>query len=143
MNTTRLYAFACSMTLAGAIALGLAGCDTVKAPPGARADTVPQGNYPQVVVEMGLQPFVGVNQPIVTRTNDILKVSTPVRLLSDPGQFSRIQYRYIFLDSRGAPLRTQTDWRYTVLEPRTQRFLDGNALDDHAADFRLEIRSAR
>lgn len=121
----------------------LTGCDTVKAPPGARADTVPQGNYPQITVELGLQPFVGVNQPVVTRTNDVLKVSTPVRLLSDPGQFSRIQYRYIFLDGNGQPLRTQTEWRFARLEPRIQQFLDGNALDNTAADFRLEIRSAR
>jgi uncharacterized protein YcfL len=129
--------------LAGSVSLGLVGCDTVKAPPAGRADTVPQQNYPQVVVESALQPYVGINKPVVTDTDGILKVSTPVRLLSNPGQFSRVQYRYTFLDGNGAPLRTQTEWRFAQLEPRIQQFFTGNALDNNAADFRLEIRSAR
>lgn len=123
---------------------GLTGCvDTMKAPPAARQDTVAQNQYPQVTLEQALQPWIGINKPIVTRENDVLKVSTPVRLLSDQGDFARVQYRYLFLDANGSPLRTQTEWKYASLEPRMQTFLEGNALDNHAADFRLEIRSAR
>ncbi len=137
MSITRLTA----CTLIGLAAFTLAGCDTTKAPAGAGGDPVAQENYPKVVLDEPLRGWVTINSPVVTR-GDVLKVSTPVRLMSDIGQASRVQYRYIWLNESGAPLRSQPEWRYTVLEPRIQQFLTGNSLD-RAADWRLEIRSAR
>lgn len=142
MNTRPSPLAAISLLATAVAALFAGACaDTVKAPPGARADTIAQEQYPQVTVESGLQPWIGVNKPSVARENDILKVNTQVRMLADEGR--KIQYRYIFLDAKGEPLRTQTGWLYVALEPRIRKELTGNALDSHATDFRLEIRLER
>ena len=121
----------------------LTACDTVKAPPAGRTDTIEQKQYPQITVQDGLQPWIGINTPVVDRSGDVMKVNVPIRLLSDAGQYSHVQYRFIFLDKSGVPLRTQTDWRYTTLEPRIQQIVSANALDTTAADWRMEIRPAR
>lgn len=128
-------------------AMALAGCDTVRAPYAARNDTVAQANYPKVVVEGALSPYLAINQPVVNSDSGVMKVSVPARLLSNPGEFSRVQYKFTFFngptEAGGTPLRTQTEWRYMQLEPRNQVYLEGNALDSTAKDWRLEIRSAR
>jgi len=54
-----------------------------------------------------------------------------------------VQYRFIFLDAAGLPLRSQTDWRFMRLEPQNQVFLQGNAIDTSAVDWRCEIQSGR
>lgn len=138
-----------ALAAAGVLAttLALAGCDTVRAPYAARNDTVAQANYPKVVVEAGLSPYLAINQPVQSTENGIMKVSVPARLLSNPGEFSRVQYKFTFFngptDAGGTPLRTQTEWRYMVMEPRNQIYFEGNALDNTAKDWRLEVRSAR
>jgi uncharacterized protein YcfL len=66
-----------------------------------------------------------------------------VRLYSSTGQWSKVQYRYLFLDKNGVPLRAQPDWQQVTLEPRQAVFMSGNAMDDNAADWRLEIRPNR
>ncbi len=124
--------------------LGLSGCkqDTVKAPYGGKQDPLPRVNYPQITVEGPLQPFLVFDTPTVSKESGVLKVVTPVRLQSD-GQESNVQYRYIFLDAGGMPLRGPADWRYFRFPSRQQVFLEGNALDSSASDWRLEVRPAR
>ena len=119
------------------------GCDTAFRPATPNPDKVAQTDYPNVTLSPDLQGWVVVNPSTVTR-DGVMKVSTPVRLVSsESGQFSRVQYRYIFLDKDGAPLRAQPDWKYIKLEPRQQVFLTSNALDAAAKDWRLEIRTNR
>lgn len=130
------------MITAAAFILPLAACDTVKAPGSAGADPLPRDNYPKVEVEGPLVGWIVVSKPTVT-TDGVMKVSTPIRLKSDSGEYANIQYMYTFFDSAGVPLRTQTEWKFLKLEPRTQTFLQGNALDSNAADWRLNIRSGR
>lgn len=99
--------------------------------------------YPNVVMEPALSPWLVMSRPVAEKDErGILKVSVPVRLKSDQGQFTRVQYRYTFFEKAGVPLRAQTDWRYQRVEPRNQVFLTGNSLDA-AMDWRLEIRLAR
>ncbi len=145
MKTTLGRMTACGVL--GMVAMVISGCDTVRAPYAARNDTVAQANYPKVVVEAGLSPYLAINQPVVNSDSGVMKVSVPARLLSNPGEFSRIQYKFTFFngptEAGGTPLRTQTEWRYMVMEPRNQVYLEGNALDSTAKDWRLEIRSAR
>jgi len=67
-------------------------------------------------------------------------VSVPVRSLAD--NQAAIQYEFTWFDQDGRELR-RGGWRFTVLEPRLQKQLQGNALDSRSAGWRLEIRSAR
>lgn len=129
---------------AGLTAVGfIAGCnDPVKAPYGGKQDPLPAGQYPKITVEGPLQPFLAFENPKVSRDSGVLKVVTPVRLQSD-GQESNVQFRYIFLDAGGMPMRAQPDWRYVRLPSRQQVFLEGNALDAGASDWRLEVRPSR
>lgn len=121
------------------------GCqqDTVKAPYGGKQDPLPAQSYPQIAVDGPLQPFLAFDAPKVSRDGGVLKVVTPVRLQSDKGYESDLQYRYTFLDAGGLPLRSQADWRYVRLPSRRQVFLEGNAMDTTASDWRLEVRTAR
>jgi len=124
-------------------AASLPGCDTSFRPATPNPDKVAQTDYPNVTLSPDLQGWLVANPSTVTREG-VLKVSTPVRLISaQSGQFSRVQYRYIFLDKNGVPLRAQPDWKYIKLEPRQQVFLTSNALDAAAQDWRLEIRTNR
>jgi len=122
--------------------VGLTGCDTTKAPYTPRADTIAQQDYPQVTVTGDLRKWVALNTPVVEK-GDVMKVSVPVRLMSDTGEYARVQYRFQFLDKNGVPMRVQPDWRFQTLEPRNQVFLTANSMDAGAEDWRLEIRSAR
>lgn len=140
----------CAVTLSvGSLLMivGVAGCnDPVKAPFTPGADQLPRNQYPKVTVEPALSRWLVISEPIVAPAPNggPITVNVPLRLTSTtPDQFARIQYRYIFLDASGVPLRTQSDWKYMRLEPRNQVFLQGNAIDTTAADWRLEIQSGR
>ncbi len=103
----------------------------------------PMQGYPRVTVAGELSPYITVDQPVVEQ-GDVLKVSVPVRLLSDPGHSSNIQYRMLFVNSNGAPARGgDMNWRFINLPPRNQVFLTGNAMDSDAADWKCEIRLAK
>jgi len=121
----------------------LAGChrDNVKAPIGAGPDTVRRDQWAQIELEPALAGYVVANQPIV-ENGDVMKVQVPVRLLSDQGEFARVQYQYTFFDEAGRTLRDQMGWQYVRLEPRTPTFLSGNSTD-RAHDWRLVIRMSR
>jgi len=120
---------------------GCHGRSDPKAPIGAMPDQVARSQWPQVEVEPALAGWIAVERPIVEQ-GPVMKVSTPVRLLSDGGEYARVQYRYVFYGANGAPLRDQTGWKYARLEPRRPTFFSGNSTDA-ASDWRLEIQSNR
>jgi hypothetical protein len=123
-------------------ALAMSGCDTVKAPYRPVPDQL-GGSYPQITVSGELAGFIETAAPVVEKS-DVLKVTVPVRLRSDPGYSSNIQYRFLFLNANGAPARGgDMSWRFMNLPPRDQRFLAGNSMDSDATDWRCEIRLAR
>lgn len=139
----RTYAF---VTLTAATLLPLAGCqqqDTVKGPFTPRGDVMNSTNYPKVTIDASLANWVAVSEPTVERGN-VMKVSLPVRLLSDPGQETNIQYRFLFFTANGAPARGgDMSYRFMHLPSRDQVYLTGNSLDGDAADWRCEMRLAR
>lgn len=121
----------------------LTGCnDPVKAPYGGVGDPLPANQYPQITTDGAMSNYLLFSPSTVSRDSGVLKVTTPARLRSD-GLESNIQYRYIFLDAAGQPLRVQPDWRYMRMPARQQVFFEGNALDASATDWRLEVRAAR
>jgi hypothetical protein len=131
------------VTLIGVVAFtALAACDTVKAPATLRTDPL-GGAYPQNVALEGLHKYVVVDQPIVDGPTDTrpLQVSVPLRSIIDG--FIHLQYRFELLDGRGRPLRSSSGFKYITIEPRTQVFLESNALDTNAVDWRLTVRKAR
>lgn len=131
------------ITLLGLSTLALSACnDPVKAPYGGVGDPLPANQYPQITTDGAMSNYLLFSQPVVSRDSGVLKVTTPARLRSD-GLESNIQYRYIFLDASGQPLRAQPDWRYMRMPARQQVFFEGNALDATATDWRLEVRAAR
>lgn len=129
----------------GVVAAGLvmSGCDTVKGPYTPRVDQVQ--TYPKITVSGELAQFIAVTMPIVEKTGDgLLKVTVPVRLLSDAGVDSNVQYRFLFLNDKGTPVSGgDMSWTFVNLPPRNQVMLVGQAIDRDAADWRCEIRLAK
>ncbi|MFN0206794.1 MAG: DUF1425 domain-containing protein [Planctomycetota bacterium] len=134
--------FTSALLLASA-ALFLTSCDTVKAPHGGGPDTIGPGTYPQIVVLDKLWDYLGFDRPVVTPATDStpMRVTAPVRLISDAN--IHIQYQFSFFDAQGRPAGQPGGWRFLTIEARTQRHLEGAALSTQAADWRLEVRSAR
>lgn len=141
MRSGRVLKSMAGMSVAGMVVLLAGGCDTTKAPAAGRGDPVTRDQYPRNNPQGGLANWLYFDAPIVER-EPVMRVSTPVRSTSDDYEL-RVQYRYIWLDADGRPQNSNPDWRYTVLPRRTQTFLDGNALDRGAKDWRLEVRPAR
>ena len=99
--------------------------------------------YPQIVTLDGLGQWVVAEPAIVDHPRaGLLQVTQPIRSITEY-QHLRVQYRFIYLDQTGRPLRSQEEWRYIVIPSRAQVFLDGTSLSTEAEDWRLEIRSAR
>ena len=120
----------------------MASCnDQYKAPGGARSDPLSSNSYPQIASMEGLEEFLGWDAPIVSH-DGVLVITTPVRALTD-GKELNVQYRFFFFTQDGRPLDSNPNWRFKRLPSRTQVFLEGNALDSNAEDWRLEIRPAR
>jgi len=111
-------------------------------PPGSPGPD-PLPGYPQIVAMDGLGPWL-VGEPAIIEhpPGGLLRITQPIRSASAT-EHLRVQYRFIYLDASGRPLRAQEEWRYIVIPALTQVFLDGNALSTEAVDWRLEIRSAR
>ncbi len=121
----------------------IGGCRTSTLPPAAQGDEVALANYPRVVVLDGLQPFIAISEPSVTRGSDQpLRVSVPVRAVTQHEELN-VQYRFLFFDEHGRVLEPEMVWRYERLPSKAQRFFDAGAMDQRAVDWRLEIRPAR
>ena len=141
MNSPRRFPLLATCTLL------LAACasDPMKLPPGGRADLLPIKDYPQIVATRGLDQWLAFSPAYVDPSTDLspLRVTVPVRSLYDKGQL-RIQYRFEFFDERGLPVGPAPGYRFAVLEPRIQNnYLEGNAMETTAVDWRLEVRPAR
>lgn len=118
------------------------GCDTAKAPHAVKPDPVAPVQYPQIATEGVLGKHLFYAKPIVRgEGGSPLKVTVPLRLRDDKP--ANAQYRFTFLDRDGAPVDPPMDWRFMVLPPRLQVFMEGSALDDAAVDWRLEVRPAK
>jgi uncharacterized protein YcfL len=129
-----------SAALLAAAALGTApGCDTTAKPFGGRLD--PAQPYPKVSVSQPLYELVAFTEPTVTpgEGSRPLHVVTPCRSTQDGT--TRIQYQYEWFDEGGRPLDA-SGWKYVIIPPRTQVFLEANALSTQAKDWRLTVRPA-
>lgn len=145
MHTTARHRTRPLFTAAAAMIAGatLTGCASTTTRTPFTGQYAPLQRYPRVEVAGELNQFIAVDPPIVEQ-QDVMKVSVPVRLLSDPGYSSSIQYRVLFFNENGAPARGGAmNWRFVNLPPRNQVFLTGNAMDSDAADWRCEIRLAK
>jgi uncharacterized protein YcfL len=138
-----MWATWCGLAVAGGLVVGTGGCDTVKAPYTPRVDQVQ--TYPRITVSGELAQFVAVSAPIVEKEVDsTMRVTVPVRLLSDAGFDSNVQYRFLFLNAQGTPARGgEMSWTFVNLPPRNQVILAGRSLDADAVDWRCEIRLAK
>ncbi len=127
--------------LGAAVAAG--GCRTSTLPPAAQRDPLPSENYPRVVILDGLQRWVVVDAPVVTKSErDPLRVTVPVRAVTQNEELN-VQYRFAFFDADGRPLEPEPSWRYERLPSKAQRHIEANALDQRAVDWRVDIRPAR
>ncbi len=125
--------------------IGAAGCKSSQdpnMPPGSPGvDALP--GYPQIVTMDGLGQWLVAEPSIIQHEpGKLLRVTQPIRSITDY-QHLRVQYRFIYMDAQGRPMRAPEEWRYIVVPARTQVFMEGNALSTEAVDWRLEIRSAR
>lgn len=120
------------------------GCQQPKIlPPAVGGDPVPMANDPRIVAHDGLDGFIVASDPVVDREpGGLLRVSVPVRVIMDDGVI-RVQYRFLYQDEKGLPLRPEEQWRYLVLPARTLVTMDSSAMSTRAVDWRLQIRSAR
>ena len=119
----------------------LPACDTVRAPGSSTADRLPAAAYPQIVVQRDIEQYIVNGTPKVERAN-IMRVTVPIRLITDHDDMN-VQYRFLFLNKDNVPIGEEPGWRWMALSSRNQVFLQGNATDAGAQDWRLEIRPAR
>lgn len=137
MTTRTLFA-----SLLTAVLL-LTGCnEVVNEPPYAvKPDGVSAAQYPQIATEGNLGNHLSYAKPIVRDDGPTpIKVTVPIRLRDNKAV--NAQYRFTFLGGDGAPVDPPMDWRFMVLPPRLQVFMEGSALSNEAVDWRLEIRPA-
>ena len=131
--------------LIGVLTLAVFGCahDPVKAPWAGRVDLLPLADYPQIVAMQGLHKWLVFSPASVVPAGEDrpMSVSVPFRSTYDQ-QPLNLQYRFIFFDHRGRPLKASPGYRFIHAEPRVQSFLEGNAMQSGAADWRLEVRAA-
>lgn len=129
-----------AVLLIGAL-VWLAGCSSSE-PMAVEEEPVPREQYPQVVVtNTELRPYVAAGEPIVSGTPDgPMKVVVPIRATSDVAL--HVNYQFEFFDEQGFPIKPVQDWRYLMLPPRAQRFMEGASLDRGVAEWRVIIRPA-
>lgn len=142
-NNTFRPCHAIVLLLALIMSSAVTGC--VKAPFTGKADAVPIDNYPRIVASRETYKNLRFSAGIVEAgtLDRPMRVSVPVRSTFERSNLN-VQYRFEFLDGAGRPMRRSgnAEWRYKALPPRNQVFLDGNALDTGASDWRLEVRLA-
>lgn len=120
----------------------LAGCATAPPPTAVKQDTLPPASYPQIATEGKLGNHLYYAKPITRmEPGTPMKVTVPLRLRDDKPV--NAQYRFTFMDTDGAPLSPSMDWRFMVLPPRLQVFMEGTAMSGAARGWRLEVRPAK
>ncbi len=140
MNRTVL-----AWAIVAGVGVGFGACTPTPSPntPPGSPGPDPLPGYPQIVALDGLGPWLVAEPTIIQHPpGGLLRITQPIRSASERTHM-RIQYRFIYLDAQGRPMRAPEEWRYMVIPALTQVFMDGNALSTEAVDWRLEIRSAR
>lgn len=128
-----------------ATTLLIGGCnkDNVQAPQSVRSDPL-AGGYPQNVALRGLHNGIVIGKPIVDRATEDQPMRVTVPLRSVVEGTLRTQYKFTFLDDRGRPVKSgRESWSYQVIAEKAEVFLEANALDTDAVDWRLEVRPAQ
>lgn len=132
-------------TIAGLVGLG--GCNQAppyRPPPGSMEEPLPQNQYPNINLHQPLTPWIMVSDPIMSRDSmGTLRVEVPIRSISRTNEDMNVQYRFQFLDEMGRLLQPEPEWQYMRMEAQIQVFIQANAMDSRAADWRLEIKPAR
>ena len=108
---------------------------------GVRSDPLDYNDYPQITVLEKLHRNVVLTR-VVEEEGSPLRVTVAVRNRGTDDE-RHVQYRFFFLDSRGVPEDPNPDWHYLHMPARTAMYMQGNALDRSAVDWRLEVRPAR
>ncbi len=124
-----------------AVGLVLACRHSRRRPGEPNPDPVAYANYPQIATLERLHRYIVVSK-VIEDPGPPLSVTSVVRAKTRTDEWD-VQYRYFFLDEAGRPLEADPDWRFMHLPARTQMYMEGNALDSTAVDWRLEIRPAR
>ena len=137
---TRATARALRGTAVVAVAVwAIVGC--THKPHGVRSDPLDYDDYPQITVLENLHRNV-VLTSVVEEEGSPLRVTVVMRNRTKQEE-RHVQYRFFFLDSRGVPEDANPDWHYMHMPARTAMYMQGNALDKSAVDWRLEVRPAR
>lgn len=116
-----------------------AGCS--KDPRAPEMDPLRYANYPNITALEKLHRNV-VLCKVHEEPGPPLQVTVQVRNRTRDDE-RHMQYRFFFLNENGRPENPNPDWRYVKLPARTIVFLEGNALDRDAVEWRLEMRPAR
>lgn len=111
-----------------------------------RQDRLDIEEYPRIVASRDTHRNLLFSPATIDPGTDLrpMRVTVPVRSRFKRSDL-RVQYRFEWLDEAGRPMNrnANAEWRYKALPPRNQVFLDGNALDRGAKDWRLEVRLAK
>jgi uncharacterized protein YcfL len=135
--TRRLFSVCSLMLMLAGTALVVTGC--AKPPGRATPDPISQAEYPQIVAAGWFDGKLSYSKPVVDGGSDYpLEVSVPIRLRASAAHDA--QYRFVFFEADGRPVKPQMDWRYVKLPPRRQISLEGSATSTKAKDWRLEVR---
>lgn len=146
-SNLRRHAVRGTASLAAAVLLvALPACQktTDISPPAGRVDAgISPSGYPRIVVQDGLDAFIGFSATIEKpgTGSTPMEIVQPLRMLGEDDV--NVQYRFEFLDGRGVAVGPQPDWRFLHLDSRVQEQVQGVALDLRAVDWRLRVRSAR
>jgi Protein of unknown function (DUF1425) len=124
----------------------LPACDAIDKPPYAvKPDNVSEARYPQIATGGNLGNHLSYAKPIVrAEPGNPMSVTVPIRLRDNKPV--NAQYRFTFLAADGGPVGGaggMQDWRFMVLPPRLQVFMEGLADSPDAVNWRLEIRPAQ
>lgn len=126
-------------TLIPLIALLLiVGCNGVKPPLQGRND--PYRSEQILYVDEDLRDRTAIGDVKVSRTNDILYVTVPVRSTSNR-TFS-VDWRITFFKPNGQPM-SSTAWASKTLNANTFEYFSANSLAPGAADFQLDLRYSK
>ncbi len=129
-----------------AVICSFLGCstNTLKGPPGRRIVLLPVAGNRQIIASENLHDWIVFSPASVTSAGraQIASVSVPVRSVWQESGLN-LQYRFVFSDSRGKPMRTEPGYRFIRLQPHTQNYLEGDPLDRGAMGWQLEIHAAR
>ena len=116
----------------------LSGCRY--APGAAERDPLSPDQYPRITASGALGGDLKFAEPpvVVRNPGEPLRVTAAVRSIRKKP--TQAQYRFIFLDADGTPLRMSPGWQQITLPSKTKVYISGTATSDAAVDWRAEVR---